>query len=218
VVAELKPPVMPHISINLAISADGKISSVSGIASGWTSREDFSRLKHLRESADAIMVGRGTLESDRMTMQAPQRPLRCVVSRSGRFDPTHPLFSSPGGTIHLLGTAQPPTEITGSIAHHQSLAGFIETLQRDHQVERIHCEGGGQLIRELAALDMIDEIHLTWAGHRLFGGKAAPTATGLPEDFLPATRHFELTHFEPREDLGECFLSYRRKANPAANP
>jgi riboflavin biosynthesis pyrimidine reductase len=77
-------------------------------------------------------------------------------------------------------------------------------------VATVHCEGGGELARSLFDLDLVDTIHLTWAGHHLFGGRGAPTITGLPGDFLPASRHFRLDHFEPRPDLGECFLSYRR--------
>lgn len=76
-------------------------------------------------------------------------------------------------------------------------------------MERLHCEGGGSLIRSLAELDAIDEFHLTWAGHTLFGGKAAPTPTGVPGAFLPASLKFELSAFEPTSE-GECFLSYRR--------
>lgn len=200
----------PRVSINFAISADGKISSVTGKASGWTSEADFVRLKALREGADALMVGRGTLESDRMTLRAPGDPLRCVVSRKGRFDRGHPLFAAAGGPIHLLGTAAAPDAIPGTIAHHESLADFLATLRESHGVGRLHCEGGGQLVGELARLDAIDDIHLTWAGHRLFGGREAPGIGGPPGEFLPASRSFELTHFDPREDLGECFLSYRR--------
>lgn len=201
---------LPHLSINLALSVDGKISSVSAKPSGWTSEADFTRLRQLRESADALLVGRGTLESDRMTMTSPQNPLRCVVSRKGHFDATHPLFTSEGGPIHLLGSENPPDPIHGTTAHHGSLHGFLESLHTTHGVKRLHCEGGGQLIHQLAAMDLIDEVHLTWAAHKLFGGSQAPGATGLPGDFLPHSRHFKLTHFEPHEDLGECFLSYRR--------
>ena len=200
----------PHISVNFAISLDGKITSVSGKPSGWTSREDHSRLKKLRESAQALLVSRGTLESDRMTLQAPQNPLRCVVSRSGNYDAGHPLFHSEGGEIHLLATESHPAVISGATLHQQSLADFIQTLC-GMGASRIHCEGGGQLVRELAEMDLLDEIHLTWASHTLFGGREAPGICGVAGDFLPESRHFELTHFEPREDLGECFLSYRRR-------
>lgn len=201
----------PQISINLALSADGKISSVARRPSGWTSKEDHARLLELRKGADALLVGRGTLDADRMTMKAPGDPWRCVVSRSGRFDPAHPLFHSSGGPVHLLVTAGEPPEIAGATVHAGSLAGFLETLAAGG-IRRVHCEGGGELVFALAELDAIDEIHLTLAGHTLFGGRAAPTLSGVLGGFLPATREYELTGFEPHPETGECFLSYRRKA------
>lgn len=200
----------PWISTNLAISADGKISSVDRRPSGWTSAEDHARLKKLRLGAQALMVGRGTWMADRMTMTSPENPLRCVVSGSGTFDPIHPIFGTPGGAIHLLVTdGEEIAPIQGASIHHLSLPGFLQSLVRDHGVERLHCEGGGSLIRSLAELDAIDEFNLTWAGHTLLGGKEAPTPTGIPGAFLPASLKFELTAFEPTSE-GECFLSYRR--------
>lgn len=200
----------PHISLNFAISADGRITSIAGIRSGWTSPADQARFARLRENADALMVGRGTLEADRMTLRAPANPLRCVVSSAGRFDPAHPLFHTEGGPIHLLGTTAAPMEIPGTTSHHGSLDDFLRTL-RKIGVRYLHCEGGGTLVRALAEMDAIDEIHLTWAGHRLFGGATAPGITGAPGGFFPASQAYELTCFEPLEKEGECFLSYRRQ-------
>lgn len=207
----------PRISINFAISIDGKITSVAGLRSGWTSKADAARLHQLRENADALMVGRGTLVADSMTMQAPQNPLRCIVSRSGSFDPEHPIFSTLGGQIHLLGTDKPPTAIAGTTQHHQSLTDFLASLV-DLKVAQLHCEGGGSLVKALADLDFLDEIHLTWAGFNLFGGREAPGIAGSPSSFLPTTRQFELSHFEPRPDSGECFLSYFRQRDPQCSP
>lgn len=207
----------PWISINLAISADGKISSAGKQPSGWTSRADHQHLRKLRAGKDALLVGRGTLETDRMTLTVsggPQ-PLRCVVSRGGGFDITQPLFQRPGGPIHLLVTNPPPgfsptaLESSGANVHTGTLAAFLETLVLCHHVEHLHCEGGGDLVRQLAQLDAIDEIHLTWAAHTLFGGAEAPTLSGLPAEFLPASRHFTLLDWQPNAD-GECFLHYRR--------
>lgn len=201
----------PWVSTNLAISADGKISTAGKRPSGWTSTEDHQRLRELRQNADAILVGRGTLENDRMTMTAPQNPLRCVVSQTGGINPAHPIFSTPGGPIHLLvtGTGNPP-ELPGVTIHRGDLTDFLTTLADNHGVRHLHCEGGGQLIRALAELDLIDEFHITLAGHTLFGGTSAPTATGIAGDFLPASRQFRISHFDPRPDLGECFASYLR--------
>ncbi len=203
--------IRPQLSLNLALSADGKISSVSRRPSGWTSKEDHARLLELRKGADALLVGRGTLEADRMTLKAPGDPWRCVVSRGGRFDPAHPLFHSPGGPVHLLVTEGGATQVAGATVHRGSLAGFLASLAASG-IHRVHCEGGGQLVFALAELDAIDEIHLTWAGHTLFGGRDAPTLSGTPGAFLPESRGFELASFDPRPEIGECFLSYRRKA------
>jgi riboflavin biosynthesis pyrimidine reductase len=147
--------------------------------------------------------------------EKPEQPLRCVVSRSGKFDPNHPLFNTPGGDIHLLVTgkktvASPVTMMTNVTLHYQSLLEFIETLAIHYHIKHLHCEGGGELINELAELDLIDDFHVTLAGHTLFGGQAAPTATGIPTKFLPATRSYEIQDFEALPDSGECFVSYRR--------
>ena len=205
----------PFLSLNFALSADGKISSVAKRPSGWTSKEDHARLLELRKDANALMVGRGTLEKDRMTMKAPHHPLRCVVSRSGDFDPAHPLFHTPGGPIHLLATEGKCREIPGAILHHGSLADFLTELA-GLGARRVHCEGGGELAFALLERDLVDEIHLTWAGHTLFGGREAPTVSGVPGNFLPASREFELTEFDPQPETGECFLSYRRKREAMA--
>jgi len=203
----------PRISTNLAISADGKISPTPPRPSGWTSRDDHARLLELRANADAILVGRGTLEYDRMTLTVPNRakqPLRCIVSRSGKIDPSLPVFAKPGGDIHLLVTGDYDGSSNSKVTvHRQTLLEFLHTLAVEYHVHQLHCEGGGQLIRALAELDVIDEFHLTLAGHTLFGGFAANTATGIPAQYLPQSLAFEITRFEPR--AGECFLSYTRR-------
>ncbi|MBK1881685.1 RibD family protein [Luteolibacter pohnpeiensis] len=205
--------VRPRISTNFAISADGKISSIHHRPSGWTSKQDHQRLLELRQNADALMVGRGTLEHDQMTLTGPRNPLRCIISRTGELDPTHPIFSKPGGPIHLLvtnGEGKSLPQDPRLTIHTGTLKDFIHSLAETHHVKNLHCEGGGQLVNELAQLDLIDEFHLTVAAHTLFGGAESPTTTGKPANFLPASRHFKISYFEPRTDLGECFLSYSR--------
>ena len=209
----------PRISVNLAISADGKISSVSRRPSGWTSPQDHARLLELRHNADALLVGRGTLEADRMTLTVPGKsvqPLRCIASKSGKIHPDHPVFNHPGGPIHLLITDETNVcRLPGITLHRGSLKQFIETLASSFHVKRLHCEGGGTLVRALAEIDAIDEFHLTIAGHTLFGGARAPGTTGIPSGFLLDSLSFEISHFDPRPDLGECFVSYNRSEQGA---
>lgn len=211
----------PKILVNFAITADGKTSTVRKDPAHFTSKLDLHRLLDIRGRADALLVGRGTLEADQMTMTIPperrpkRQPLRCVVSRSGTFDLGHKVFQSPGGAIHLLATEPAdhydpaPYQEVGARVHRQSLEEFLNTLAHDLSVETLLCEGGGSLVRALAELKAIDEINLTVAGHTLFGGAEAPSITGPLDPHLPASLEFKLTHFEPL-DNGECFLTYQR--------
>lgn len=197
----------------MAVSADGKISSASRHPCGWTSSRDHQRLLDLRRGPQAIIAGRTTVLTDRMTMTAPGEatpPLRCVVSRSQALPENHPVFHRSGGPIHCLFTEKiPPDAPLQANLHQMSLADFIRTLHRDHAVNHLHCEGGGGLIRSLAELDWLDELHLTLAGHTIIGGTSAPTLTGSPADFLPQSRKFKLMLFETAPELGECYTSWR---------
>lgn len=210
----------PRISTNLAISADGKITSAAGQTSGWTSQKDHARLLRLRQCADAILVGMGTLIADCMTLTCPEKntqPLRCVISRSRTLDPKHPIFHREGGPIHLLITGKKIPSIDPQIAekikvHQMSLEKFLDHLATKLGIQNLHCEGGGELIRSLAEMDAIDDFHTTLAAHTIFTGANAATATGAINPYLPRSIIFELKHFEPDANLGECFLTYSRKA------
>ncbi|MEO5720341.1 MAG: dihydrofolate reductase family protein, partial [Chthoniobacterales bacterium] len=77
-----------------------------------------------------------------------------------------------------------------------------------YRVRSLACEGGAALFRSMVALGLIDQLNLTIAPW-LFGGKGAPTLTGLSEKFFPASARFTLTDMRTVGD--ECFLTYRIK-------
>lgn len=213
----MKPESLQHLTIsaNFAISADGKISSSSHRPSGWTSKEDHQRLLDLRRGADAILVGRRTLIADNMSLTVPglvKQPLRCIASASGHLSGEENIFRTNGGAIHLWCPKRPENLPPGVVSHHGSLVDFLRQLHQVHGVHHLHCEGGGEMLLMLLEKDLIDELHLTWAAHTLFGGAKAPTISGIPGLTLSASHHFELTHFVPRPEINEVFLSYRRKA------
>lgn len=209
VVSPLVTPAL-RVIINLAITADGKISTTGKSPAHFTSKEDFNRLLEIRSQADAILVGRGTLEADQMTLTVEGRkPWRCVISESGNFDAEHPFFHTEGGPRHLIvGPESEPGDLPATI-HRGSLSDFIDEIRCNPSIKTLLCEGGGSLIKELFELDVVDEINLTWAPHTLFGGKNAPTLTGLPGDFLPASRHYQLSQMLKNGD-DEVFLTYHR--------
>ena len=55
-----------------------------------------------------------------------------------------------------------------------------------------------------------DVIDVIIDGNRMIGGSDAPTLIGLPAEFLPASIHFSLSHFETLED-GRCLARYVRR-------
>lgn len=216
--------IRPKILLNFAITADGKTSTRAKDPAQFTSKLDLQRLHEIRKRVDAILVGRGTLEADQMSMTIPaehqpkKQPLRCVASRQGAFLLSHKLFNSQGGTVHLLATNPAADydpiryESAGAVVHQCPLPDFLHRLRTEYGVQTLLCEGGGSLVRALAELDALDEINLTFAGHTLFGGADAPTITGLLGPYLAASLQFSLTHFDPLEN-GECFLTYARATN-----
>ena len=206
----------PKVSINMAVSLDGKISTHAYTPARFTSGRDSKRLLELRAGADALLVGRGTLEADNMRMTVPdellqggQGPLRCVVSRKGEWNGQHPIFSVSEPAIILYHTECLTNEVSG--VEHKTVAGVDGLLSDLSQrgVKHVHCEGGGELLRELFAKDLVDELFITWAASKLFGGMGAPTLAGEIGEFLEKSRHFELISMGSGED-GEAYIHYSR--------
>jgi 2,5-diamino-6-(ribosylamino)-4(3H)-pyrimidinone 5'-phosphate reductase len=85
----------------------------------------------------------------------------------------------------------------------------LNHLLSQYQVRTVVCEGGPALVKSLARFDLVDRIVLTVAA-KLFGGKSAPTITGLPGEFLPASRRFRLVNTEIGDN--EFYLTYEHEA------
>ena len=214
------------------MSADGKTSTRAFTPALFTSSADKRRLQEVRAGADAVMAGRGTVESDSMSLglsrqdlregrvsrELPPVPLRVIVSNAGRLDPGSKVFRYSASPLIVFSTRRMPVRLRSVIAHKAELFLFrgravdlrksLEILRAEFGVERLICEGGGTLLRSLASLDLIDGICLTVAPV-IFGGRLAPTLTGLPGGFLTPPREFEIV----RQSVlaGECFLELRRK-------
>ncbi len=219
----------PQVIANFAISADGKISTRTLAPSGFTSPRDKKRLQEIRARGDAILVGRRTLETDRMGLTVSrddlrearlergqsQFPLRVILTSLGKVSSDWPVFHREGGPI-LLATRDKPAAwrraswrkaVEIYSRPRLSIRGLLEWLHQEKGVQTLVCEGGAALLRQILAEDLLDELHLTLAP-LLFGGEDAPTLTGPPGDFLPAIARFELIEARPVGD--EVFCHFRR--------
>ena len=223
----------PRVTVHFAVTLDGKVSTPSHTPAQFTSANDKKRLLQVRSENDAVMIAKGTLEKDRMSLGisdrvlrnerlrrgASEEPLRVIVSASGEIGLDLPIFKNPGAPIVLYTTSRIPApkraELEAKIAIYEAgkervdLHFVLSHLFSHYQVRAVVCEGGPTLVRSLAEVDLIDRIVLTVAA-KLFGGRLAPTLTGPPGDFLPVSRHFKLVNNEIGDN--EFYLTYEHEA------
>ena len=176
------PPL--HIVSNSAISLDGKLASAALERKALGSPEDRRRMAHLRDEADAILVGGQTFRTWGM-----------------------PLVGTAAGKqwINALWTRQGPPTLNRRWPHpqvelrvyEQSLEALLDDLE-ERGVQRLLVEGGGAIIGPLLALGRLDCLHLTLCP--LLLGGPAPTLSQLPAALT----------LEAVERVGdELFLRYR---------
>jgi len=217
----------PFVLAHFAVTADGKISTRAFTPAQFTSRADKRRLQEARAAADAILAGRGTVETDNMSMGLsakdlrearkakglPPAPIRVMVSNSGRVDLEGKVFSYSESPLVVFSTSRMPERLRSRVARKADLFIFpgktvdlsaaLQILREDFGVKRLVCEGGGRLLRALAERDLVDGIRLTVAP-KVFGGYSAPTITGLPGDFLLPPQEFRIIRQSVEGD--ECII------------
>ncbi|MDX1950673.1 MAG: dihydrofolate reductase family protein [Verrucomicrobiota bacterium] len=189
----------PRITINCAISADGKLAPDNRQFTPFTSTYDHHLLFQLRAQADAVMAGARTAESSNVTMgiggkkyaalrkKNKLRPehLRILVSGSGSLNSRADIFKDRSLPILLLTTAKAPAirlKALKSVVDEIAVFGektvdwlkALDWLYRKHQVKHLLCEGGGGLNAELFRHGLVNELYLTIAPV-LIGGRKAPT-------------------------------------------
>lgn len=224
------PKQRPRIVVNFAITADGKVSTRNRTPTGFTSAKDKRRLREIRSIGDAVLVGAGTVAADRMTMGLSDQnlrqvrikrgqqaePIRVLISNSGRIDPKWKAFTYTSSPLIIFSTDRMSQALRSKLAPlcdlwlfgkgSVDLPEMLRILRQDYRVKTLVCEGGPTLFRSLLEIGAVDELRLTWAP-LIFGGKDAPTVTGLPGDFLPKLMRCRL---KKMETLGqEVFLSYQ---------
>jgi riboflavin-specific deaminase-like protein len=225
----------PWVSLNMAMTVDGKIATENRQVSSFGSRADHDQLYQLRARADAVMTGAGTIREQnadlnsggpryqRLRRQNHLQPenLRIVVSGSAQLDLGSRLFHESGGPLILLTTTRTPARLlnllrkanvqVGQFGDREvDLKAALIWLREHWKVRRLHCEGGGELNDAMFQADLVDELHLTLCP-LIFGGKLAPTiAEGKGFERLAEATQLEFVSV--RQEGLELFLKLRRPA------
>ena len=224
---------LPFIFINMAMTADGKIATANRAVSSFGSRRDVEHLYELRATADAVMAGARTLDLNKVLLGPggdrfrklrlknglAEYGLRIIVSGSGTIDPRAAIFQHRFSPIVLLTTeraSQTKLRQLRTLADEVFICGEKEInfpkalrhLRKKWNVNRLLCEGGGDLNAALFRNGLVDELHLTLCP-KIFGGRHAPTiAEGAGTAHLVDAARLQLKSLARVGD--ELFLIYRR--------
>lgn len=217
------------VRANMIASVDGG-ATVEGRAGGLAGAGDRLLFKVLREIADVVLVGAGTVRTEnysgaqlsvasRQTRHArgqAEVPPIAVVTASGALEPTSRLFQR---------TETPPVVFTTTAsfdATRDRLQGHAEVLDASTSdpivvdpvavltelarrgLYRVLCEGGPRLLGDIVERDLLDELALTVAPMLVAGGGPRVVTSGVSVATRLQTAH-TLT-----DDGGYLYLRYTR--------
>jgi 2,5-diamino-6-(ribosylamino)-4(3H)-pyrimidinone 5'-phosphate reductase len=189
----------PYVVVNIAMSADGKISTRERRQVRISGAQDFQRVDRLKAGCDAIMVGIGTVLADdpSLTVKSEEclnyrrkqgwedHPLRVVVDSSGSTPPQASFLHKGEGkrVVAVSGRANAnkisvlEKKATILVAGKDEVdLGVLMDELGNRGVGRLMVEGGGTLIAGLMKEGLVNEI-FTFIGNIIIGGKDAPTIT-----------------------------------------
>ena len=187
----------PYVVVNVAMSADGKLSTRERRQVKISGQQDFARVDRLKAGCDAVMVGIGTVLADdpsltvksdicrqqRRERGADEHPARVVIDSMARI-PTDAsiLHKGTGRRIVAVSTRADSTRVAAlrSLAtvivageNEVDLPALMEELGA-MGIQRLMVEGGGTVFAGMVTAGLVDEIYMFF-GNIIIGGKDAPT-------------------------------------------
>lgn len=183
------PANRPWIAVCMVSSLDGAIA-MEGRSLGLSSPNDTEVLLTLRDIADLILVGAGTVRDEGYGPPRKKGQRVAVVTNSGRVDLGSDLFTSGAGFLVCPeNLPEMPVDTLRVGAERVDLAAAVTRLREVvPEATLIQAEGGGVLNGALAAADLLDELNLT----------ISPQLVGGPSPRLMTTesvqRCYDLAH------------------------
>jgi riboflavin-specific deaminase-like protein len=221
--------VRPHVSVNLAMSLDGKISTYRREQIVMGTEHDRRLMDVLRSKADAVIIGAGTVRHDghpiairyddlkekRLARGLSPHPINVVLSRgldlpaSKRFfkakDTEKIIYTTrmaPAARVRRLGKLAEVVVLPKKSLQPRDVLEDLGT----RNVKKVLLEGGGELHFAFEKDEVVDEIYLTLTP-KLLGGVAAPTV--LDGRGFTAAAHPSLQLISSRRVGDELYLRYR---------
>ena len=187
----------PCVVVNVAMSADGKLSTRERRQVKISGVQDFARVDQMKAGSDAVMVGIGTVIADdpSLTVKSPaarmerqklgldEHPVRVVIDSLARVPLAASVLTKGEGKRVIVVSKRADAK---KIVALKNVATVI--VAGDHQIDLSHAmdelggmgikrlmvEGGGTLIGALFRAGLVDECY-SFVGNIIIGGKDAPT-------------------------------------------
>jgi 2,5-diamino-6-(ribosylamino)-4(3H)-pyrimidinone 5'-phosphate reductase len=187
----------PYIVVNIAMSADGKISTRERRQIKISGAQDFQRVDRLKAGSDAVMVGIGTVLADdpsltvkteecrthRLHRSVDEHPIRIVVDSTARIPLDASILHKGAGKRIVAVSRRADSQKIAALQRYATviivggdevdLATLMEKLG-EMGIKRLLVEGGGTLIAGLISAGLVSEIY-TFIGNIIIGGKDSPT-------------------------------------------
>jgi 2,5-diamino-6-(ribosylamino)-4(3H)-pyrimidinone 5'-phosphate reductase len=187
----------PRVIVNVAMSADGKLSTRERRQVKISGTADFARVDRLKSECDAVMVGIGTVLADDPSLTVKSEgnramrtgagksvnPVRVVVDSRARTPPSASILHKGDGqrVVAVSERADPArvaalSELSTVLVAGKDRVDLAVLLDRLYGmgIRQLMVEGGGTLIAGLFSAGLVDELY-TFVGNIVIGGKDAPT-------------------------------------------
>lgn len=232
-------PARPFVAVSCAVSIDGYLDDASPDRLILSGPEDLDEVDALRATADAILVGAGTIRRDnpRLLVRDPARvaartaagrsphPFRITMSGTGDLEPAARFFTGPRTPLVYCTTraAEAARSKLGDkavvidVGEELSLAAVLQDLHAERKVLTLLVEGGAHILRDLLAANLADELRLAIAP--FFVADPAAPRFALPAPY-PHTAANPMTLVSVRQ-IGDVAVHHYRLTDcprPAAVP
>jgi diaminohydroxyphosphoribosylaminopyrimidine deaminase / 5-amino-6-(5-phosphoribosylamino)uracil reductase len=198
----------PHVTLKLAVSADGKAGLSGRRPAAITGERARARVHLMRAMNDAILIGIGTALADdpQLTCRLPgtlaRSPLRIVLDTALRLPETSALVQSAGETpVWVFAGTDADGEAAQRLIRHgvevlrvSASAGRIDLsamlrVLGDRGITRAMVEGGPTLAAALLSADLVDEAAI-FESDVVIGSSGIDAFEGLPLSAVTASPRF----------------------------
>lgn len=194
---------IPHVSIKLGLSLDGRIATRTGASRWVTGEEARAKVHELRAERDAVAVGIATAIADdpRLTVRhvTGPNPVRVVFDTQLRLPPEGKLATSarevetwvvtsidapePAEAV-LAGLGVRVLRVPRSAVGRVDVASALRALA-DADIVSLLVEGGAELVGSMLATQAADELH-AFVAPILLGPRGRPGAVDWAGPDTPA--------------------------------